>query len=269
MDSSPPLRASNRLSDAPARENEPGARRSSLFALQELVELDDLSVVFQPIVDLRTSEVFAYEALVRCRVRELASPSVLFSRAVEARCSGRLGRMIREIAVPLCSGLPAFLNVHPSELTEGWLIRPDDPIFAHDSDVYLEITESVPLSHFDLCQRVLDELRGRGGVHLVVDDLGAGFSNLKRIADLAPRMVKLDRDLIAGIERSPRQRQLVRSVVRLCDDLEATVVAEGIETLDEYLALCDTGARYGQGFLFARPGFPLPTVTRPVPLARR
>ena len=52
--------------------------------------------------------------------------------------------MIREIAVPLASGLPLFLNVHPHELEEPWLVRPDDPIYSHDADVYLEITESVP-----------------------------------------------------------------------------------------------------------------------------
>jgi EAL domain-containing protein (putative c-di-GMP-specific phosphodiesterase class I) len=84
------------------------------------------------------------------------------------------------------------VNVHPQELNEGWLIRPDDPIFLHDDDVYLEITESVPLTHFDLCLNVLREIRSRGGVHFVIDDLGAGYSNLKSIADLEPRVVKLD-----------------------------------------------------------------------------
>ena len=51
--------------------------------------------------------------------------------------------------------------------------------------------------------------------------------------------------------------------MRLCEDLDATVVAEGIETADEYDALCDTGVHYGQGFLFARPQFPLPAVSWP------
>jgi EAL domain-containing protein (putative c-di-GMP-specific phosphodiesterase class I) len=171
--------------------------------------------------------------------------------------------MIREIAVPICSGKPLFLNVHPQELQEGWLVRPDDPIFMHDHNVYLEITESVPLTHFALCMNVLKDVRARGGVHLVVDDLGAGYSNLKRIADLEPRVVKLDRDLISGLEHSGRQQQLVRSVVRLCNDLDATVVAEGIETPEEFKAIRDTGAHYGQGYLFARPAYPMPAITWP------
>ena len=237
--------------------------RDSYMALQGLVRADELSVVFQPIVKMGDGALFAYEALVRCTRADVASPPVLFERAVSAGCVGRLGRMVREIAVPLAAGIPLFLNVHPLELEEAWLVRPDDPIYGHDSDVYLEVTESVPLTHFELCRHVLHEVRVRGGVHLVVDDLGAGYSNLKRIIDLEPRVVKLDRELISGIDRSTRQQRLVANVVRLCVDLNATVVAEGIETADEFDSLRETGVHYGQGFLFAKPQFPLPPVTWP------
>jgi len=230
-----------------------------------MVAPDELSVVFQPIVDMQSGKLFAYEALVRCSVPRYSSPPVLFERAVSMGCTGRLGRMIREIAIPLCTGKPLFVNVHPQELQEGWLVRPDDPIFEHDHEVFLEVTESVPLTHFELCYSVLRELRARGGVHLVVDDLGAGYSNLKRISDLEPRVVKLDRGLIADIDRNARQRQLVRSVIKLCGDLDALVVAEGIETSGEFSVLRDSGAQLGQGYLFARPAFPMPAITWPPP----
>jgi EAL domain-containing protein (putative c-di-GMP-specific phosphodiesterase class I) len=58
---------------------------------------------------------------------------------------------------------PLFVNIHPNEFDEGWLVQPDDPIFRHEHGVYLEITESVPLSHFSLCHSVLTEMRNRGG----------------------------------------------------------------------------------------------------------
>jgi len=240
-----------------------GSGRDSFLALQDLVSPDELSVVFQPIVSMNDGELFAYEALARCARAKLKSPPVLFERAVSAGCVGRLGRMVREIAVPLGAGKPLFLNVHPQELQEPWLIRPDDPIYAHDDEIFLEVTESVPLTHFELCRHVLKEVRVRGGVHLVVDDLGAGYSNLKRIIDLEPRVVKLDRELIVNVHQSTRQQRLVTSVVRLCADLNAVVVAEGIETSDEFSALCDTGVHYGQGYLFAKPNFPLPAVSWP------
>jgi len=258
----------NRLSDAPPHAGSEPNGRDSFFAFRHLVAPEDLSVVFQPIVDMRDGSLFAHEALVRCSIPELASPTVLFERAVTAGCVGRLGRMIRDIAVPLSNGRAVFINVHPQELQEGWLVRPDDPIYSHDAEVFLEVTESVPLTHYALCLSVLREVRNRGGIQLVVDDLGAGYSNLKRISDLEPQVVKLDRDLIMGVDRNPRQRQLVTSVVRLCNDLRALVVAEGIETEDELSALRDTGAHYGQGYLFARPAYPMPPVTWP-PSARR
>lgn len=258
-----PQPRSNRLSDAPPRPESNPAARDSFFSFRRLVEPEELTVVFQPIVDMRDGKLFAHEALVRCSRPELANPLVLFERAVEAGCVGRLGRMIRDIAVPLSGSRPVFINVHPQELQEGWLVRPDDPIYAHDAEVYLEVTESVPLSHYALCLSVLREVRARGGIQLVVDDLGAGYSNLKRIADLEPQVVKLDRGLILGVDRNARQQQLVASVVRLCTDLHAMVVAEGIETEDELSALRDTGAHYGQGFLFARPAYPAPPVTWP------
>jgi EAL domain-containing protein (putative c-di-GMP-specific phosphodiesterase class I) len=254
---------SNRLSDAPQALAKPPSGRDSYFAFQGLVSPNDLSVVFQPIVGLEDGKLFAYEALVRCGLSELQNPMVLFERAVQVGCAGRLGRMIREIAVPLSAGKPVFLNVHPQELHEAWIVRPDDPVFSHDHVVYLEVTESMPLTHHELCMNVLGELRSRANVELVVDDLGAGYSNLKRILDLEPKVVKLDRGLIVNIDKSLRQQRLVSGVVRLCIDLGATVVAEGIETNDEFNALRDTGAHYGQGFLFARPAYPMPSVTWP------
>ena len=255
----------NRLSDAPSAVNAAFDEdaHDSLAALRSFVAPEDLSVVFQPIIDITSGRTFAYEALVRCRVVEYKNPIRLFEKAVELGCAGRLGRMIREIGVPHGSGKPLFVNIHPKELSEGWLVRPDDPILSHDDDVYLEVTESVPLSHYELCMSVLKEVVSHVGVHLVVDDLGAGYSNLKRISDLEPKVVKLDRDLIMGLDRSRRQQELVTAVVDLCRRLGATVVAEGIETHDEYSAVLDTGTEYGQGFLFARPSFPPPEVSFP------
>ena len=148
----------NRLSDAPPRAGSEPNGRDSFFAFRQLVAPEDLSVVFQPIVDMRDGSLFAHEALVRCSIPELASPTVLFERAVTAGCVGRLGRMIRDIAVPLSNGRAVFINVHPQELQEGWLVRPDDPIYSHDAEVFLEVTESVPLTHYALCLSVLREV---------------------------------------------------------------------------------------------------------------
>jgi len=222
----------------------------------------DVRVVYQPVVDLRTRRVFAFEALLRSKAPEFDSPIDLFKAAVDQSCAGELGRLVRELAIAGCPDHPLFLNVHPAELNERYLVQPDDPIFDHDKDVFLEITEAVPLSHFELCQSILAEVRGRG-IYLVVDDLGAGYSNLKYIADLEPRVVKLDRELIAGLVVDSRLFKLVTGIVVMCEELGARVVAEGIETTEELEAVMESGARYGQGYLLARPAYPPPEVTWP------
>ncbi len=218
--------------------------------------------MFQPLVDLRTQKIFAYESLARTTSPEFEGPMQMFAAAVSENATGELGRLLRAMSLEGCQGHPLFLNIHPAELNERWVVQPDDPIFQHSEDVYLEITEAVPLSHFRLCQNMLAEVRGRG-VHLVVDDLGAGYSNLKYIADLQPRIVKLDRGLIAGLTRDTRLFKLVAAIVRLCDELDSKVVAEGIETETELEAVIAAGARYGQGYLLARPAFPPPEITWP------
>lgn len=231
-------------------------------AIRAVLDNRAVNVVYQPVVNLRTQEVFAYEALARSRSVDFDGPLSLFAAAVAHHCTGELGRMLREMAIQECPNHRLFVNIHPAEFNEKWIIQPDDPIFRHNCDIYLEITESIPLSHFHLCQSILVEVRDRG-IHLVVDDLGAGYSNLKYIADLHPRVVKLDRGLIAGLTIGSRLFKLVSAIVVLCRELDAMVVAEGIETVDELNAVMAAGAQYGQGYLLARPAFPLPEVTWP------
>jgi len=227
------------------------ARVSSLITNQQL------RVVWQPIVDLHQYKVFSYEALARTTSTDYPGPPSLFKAAVEQKACGVLGRTLRDMAVVGCPDVPLFLNIHPNEFEEDWLVRPDDPIFLHDHEVYLEITESVPLSHFAQCNSILREVRGKG-IYLAIDDLGSGYSNLKYIADLAPEVVKLDRCLVAGLRKETRLHRLVTAIVRLCTDLGARVVAEGIETPGELHAVLETGVQYGQGYLFARPAAPPP-----------
>lgn len=219
----------------------------------------DLYVAFQPIVDFERRDLFGYEALARCRSTDFKDALALIKEALATGCMGELGRELRTIAVRSCPRTGLFLNLHPAEFNEGWLVRPDDAMFFHDEPLYLEITESVPLSHYQHCHGVLEEIRGRG-ISLAIDDLGAGYSNLKYIADLSPKIVKLDRQLIANLRTETRLHRLVASLVKLCDALGAKVVAEGIETIEEMRAVIDTGAHYGQGYLFARPAAPAPIV---------
>jgi len=129
--------------------------------------------------------------------------------------------------------------------------------------VFIEVTESAAFEYFELCSNVLCEICSRSGAKLVIDDFGAGYSNLRRVVDLRPSVVKVDRSIVRGLDTNSRQRVLFRHLVNMCNELGARVVAEGIETLDELKAVRDGGADYGQGYFMARPSFPISPVHWP------
>ncbi len=232
------------------------------MTFEEVLQPEILQIHFQPLVDVKTGEVFAYEGLSRSSVKYFASPPSLFRWAIAQGRVGELGRFLRQLAVDGCPNFPLFINIHPNEFDEPWLVRPDDPIFKHGEEVYLEITESVPLHFFAQCHGVLAEARSKG-IYLAVDDLGAGYSNLKYISDLAPEIVKLDRQLIIDLHKNTRLLKLVTSIVRLCRDMGARVVAEGIEETNELEAVISTGVDYVQGYLLARPALTPPDIFWP------
>lgn len=221
-------------------------------AIERVLVEGALEIVYQPIFDLREGHAFGFEVLTRGQNAVFADAGKMFDVATRSGQVGELGRLQRTVAVKQAPRNPLFINIHPGEFDHPWLIRPDDPIFRHSEDVYLEITESAPLSYFEQCIHVLGELRKKG-MRLAIDDFGAGFSNIKYISDLDPDIVKLDRELISGISEGSRQFKLLESVVRLCKDMGAKVVAEGIETPAELLLVERAGVDFCQGYLLGRP----------------
>jgi EAL domain-containing protein (putative c-di-GMP-specific phosphodiesterase class I) len=217
-----------------------------------LIATRSFKVLYQPVVDLASGELLAYEAVTRPQLDAFADVQAMIQAAVVAGRMGELGRLIRQAALEGCAQHPIFINVDPNELDQGWLVRPDDPLFFHDHPVHLEITESAPLDYFEQCKGVLSEIRGKG-ISLVIDDLGSGYSNLRYIADLEPDLVKVDRSLVEGLKRGDARFCLLRSIATLCSELGAEVVAEGIEDVEQLLASREAGVRYGQGFLLGRP----------------
>lgn len=226
--------------------------KRKIEAIETIIANQTLLPAFQPIYALKTGKVFGFEVLTRLQDSIFETVPDIFDAAVQIERVGDLGRVQRSLSVKLAPAKPLFVNVHPAEFDYPLLVRPDDPLFRHPEDVYLEITESAPLSYFEQCNNVLGELRKKG-IRVAVDDFGAGFSNVKYIADLAPDIVKLDRDLITGVREGTRQFKLLNSIVRLCNDMGAKVVAEGIETAEELVVAERSGVDFCQGYLLGRP----------------
>jgi EAL domain-containing protein (putative c-di-GMP-specific phosphodiesterase class I) len=240
-----------------------GVETSALRGVRALTAAE-IGVVFQPIVDLATGKAFAHEALVRCKRPEYQAPPVLFDAAVKEGACGHLGRIIREVTFATSGDIPLFVNLHPEELSARWLVRPDDPVGFHTQPVFLEITESAAFTHFEVCVEVLRELALRTGSRLAIDDFGSGHSNLERLVNLEPAIVKLDLALTRDVHTHPRKQAVVRHMVNLCAELGAQVVAEGVEHVEELRCVRDLGVQYAQGYLLARPAAPPPPPNWPL-----
>lgn len=229
---------------------------------REAFEHQLFSMVYQPIVNLKTGRILAYEALARMRTPHVPNILALFEALEGCGMAGQLGRVLRRLATRNCP-YPLSINLIPSEFAEGWLVRPDDAVFFHRQSVILELTESVPLEYYDRCFDMVEEMRRRA-LRIAIDDFGSGYSNLKYISDLRPDLVKLDRKLLAGIKPGNRVFRLLRSIVTMVHEMESKVVAEGIETVLEFHAVRECGCDYGQGYFLAMPAEQPPAVPWPI-----
>ena len=116
----------------------------------------------------------------------------------------------------------------------------------------LEITENEMISGLNQFNSAIKQLRGEG-VGMAIDDFGSGYAGLSLLTRFQPDKIKIDRKIISDIHLSGPKQAIVRSIISCCSDLEITLVAEGIEKIEEWCWLESAGIRRFQGFLFARP----------------
>ncbi len=229
--------------------------RAGLEASFERV-LASFGMAFQPIVSLSKRSVLGYEALLRSNEASLPNPGDVLEAAERLDATQRLGRAVRAFVAERRSLMNhdwlLFVNLHPNDLLDPELTMPASPLASIASCVVLEITERAPLSDLERVRERCFELR-RMGFRIAVDDLGAGYAGLTSFAVLDPDIVKVDMNLVRGIESSAVKRRLVASVLALCREMEMMLVAEGVETVAERDVLADLGCDLFQGFLFARP----------------
>lgn len=241
--------------------------------LQQYLCINRLTTFFQPIVDNEQPDrVFGYECLLRGLDEDgqVVPPLPLL---VAAKKSGDLSQldqlaMLTAIENASQSGIEGcvFINFSPQHL-----------IFDHNGfrqligtalnsglppeQFVFEITESDDLESVDLLLDILVELRN-SGFRIALDDVGAGYNSLSRLADIKPDFVKIDIELIRGAHEDPFKGCVTRKLIELSKELGCKTVAEGIETHDEWRWARDEGADYAQGFFFARPAAipPLPSI---------
>ncbi len=220
----------------------------------------DFSFAFQPIVDIRHHEISSFEALIRGPHGEPAA-SVLNQVLNEDVSSfdDLCRRRIIELASRLKVSKSININMFATALYQVDLnitgtfkasLKSGFPV----EKIIFEVTESENLTDRSVLLRNLKLLRDFG-FQTAIDDFGMGHSGLKLLMEYQPNYIKLDRNLISGIHKE-RVKQIVFSGVQhMCEKLEIDIVAEGIESEDEYRWLEKAGVSLYQGYYFARPAF--------------
>ncbi len=244
------------------------ARLDLETALRQAIERDELQLLYQPIVRLADGRVVGAEALLRWHPegRGVILPASFIPIAEETGLIVSIGTWALEHALtelrPLTRNHDAsewpLLSVNLSALQlrlPASIAMVRDAINASGVDpsmLSLEITESALMDDTEMSARAMQALRDLG-VRLAIDDFGTGYSSLAYLKQLPVDSLKIDRSFINGLPSDPHDRSITQAIITLGSSLGLTIVAEGVETVEQWIALDELGCTVGQGFLWSPP----------------
>lgn len=261
---SKPLHRSNAASAAvtyirPELEDEEAVLRAHLY---DILARRQLSALFQPIVNMQTGDIIAYEGLIRGPSDSpLHAPMNLFKAARASGLTVQVEHLCRQVILERFAELELpgklFLNVSPECLLQRDARHGDTLAYIHQAGinpdrVIIELTENQPTYDYELMRDAVRHYRDMG-FQIAIDDLGEGFSSLRLWSELRPEYVKIDMHFIQGINNDPVKLQFVRSIQEIAEKSNTRVIAEGIETQAELLVIRDVGVANGQGYHLGRP----------------
>jgi len=244
----------------------PGARAASLETdLLEALRGDEIEILLQPQILLADGSIYGAEALARWRhpALGLIGGCELFHTAERALCVSDLSQLVFEKALAATAGWPGqlvlSLNATPAELVEPRFVEKLAAMVSWSNRearmVKIEITEDVLLDDIDAAADAADRLK-RLGFGVALDDFGAGFCNFGYLKRLPLDYLKLDRSMIDGVARDPRDRAVLRGIVAMAKALDMQVIAEGVENDRQLAVIKEEGCDISQGFLHSAPMVP-------------
>ncbi|MGZ9810989.1 sensor domain-containing phosphodiesterase [Pseudoroseicyclus sp. H15] len=222
--------------------------------IEHLLETGEFEIVLQPIIELETNLLTGFEALSRFHCEPRRGPDEWFDEALSVGRQIDLETLAISKALDLMrllpDGLTMSVNASPETVASGLL--PGLLANVSASCVVVELTEHTFVQNFDRVCEELDILRSLG-VRIAADDVGAGHSGLTQLLWLQPEVMKLDRQLVSGLDTNSAKRSLVTGMMHFAQDIGARIVAEGVETAAEDEVLRGLGVHKGQGYYYGRP----------------
>lgn len=220
----------------------------------------DFTMAFQPIVNTRTNQIFAQEALVRGLHNE---PAGQILTQVNEQNRYRFDQACRVKAIQLAAqlGIDTYLSinfmpnaVYRPELCINTTLAAAERYHFPITRIIFEFTEDERIADHAHVREIVQHYQARG-FRTAIDDFGAGYAGLHLLAEIQTDLVKLDMSLLRHIEQDKARQAIVKGMVQICHDLAIVPIAEGIESYAEFRLLQDLGVELFQGYYFARPAF--------------
>jgi Amt family ammonium transporter len=243
--------------------------REQFFLEQDLAQAiaeDQLTMVFQPVVDLAAGRMIGAEALLRWDHPKLGaiSPSRFIPLVENLGLSDQYGLWVLNAACREAkrwrdeglNDLKVAVNLSAKQLTDkGLRQKVERTLHRHDlmpKALELELTETAAMADAERTVALFSELREMG-VSLAIDDFGAGYSSMSYLKNLPFDKLKIDREFVTDVDQRRDSRAICRAMIELGRGLDLLVLAEGVESQAEVDALCQLGCRVFQGYHFSKP----------------
>jgi EAL domain-containing protein (putative c-di-GMP-specific phosphodiesterase class I) len=230
-------------------------------SLKTVLSGDPISIVYQPVFDLKQAQVIGFESLARFTTTPVRAPNAWFADAARVGLDIALELKVLEKALSCFTRLPPGIyvafNVSPNIVINGQL----ELAFRHApiDRIVLEVNEHVSIREYDEIAKAMAPLRERG-LRVSVDDTGAGLTSFRHIVSLKPDIVKLPMSLTRNIDSDGARRALASALMQFSNESAAAIIAEGVETAAELKALRAIGVTRAQGYFLGRP-VPLATAS--------
>lgn len=233
-----------------------------LFDMAQIVNKEDIHLLVQPIVDVASNQMVAYEVLTRGpKNTDFESPLNLFSFARQTGKLYELEMIVLEKAlkqmVRMNTKKNVFINFTPISVGNAGFVSDVKRLLNRyktvcASQIVIEITERDSIDELEFLINNIKGLR-ECGIRIAVDDTGAGYASLHTIIEIMPDIIKIDRSVIKDIDRNTVKESMLKGLLLIAKEIGSTVVAEGIESEKEAMILSKNKVDLAQGYFYARP----------------
>lgn len=229
----------------------------------DIVNNESLTSYFQPIIDMKNNTIYGYETLARGVHADgsLMYPDVLFEKSKRNDMNFKLDRLCRESALKTAAtkkvSQKVFINFIPTSIYDPEFCLNSTVKWANQlefdpAQIVFEVVETELVKDQKHLKNILQYYREKG-FKIALDDVGEGYSSLNMLIELKPDIIKIDRNIIDGIDKNELKQSVYRALYNLAKEHNITVLAEGVETVYELETIKTIGVDLVQGYYFAKP----------------